>query len=100
MRELGRESERGHREVGETAATLGVDHLITIGEVAEFYCARRANGRFGQDYVLPIHTEAAELLGDLAGPGDLALIKGSRAARTEEVIEQFSIRHSTFVISP
>src|SRR5436189_1021118 len=35
MRELGRETERGHREVGETAATLGVDHLITIGEVAE-----------------------------------------------------------------
>src|SRR5207253_3129954 len=27
MRELGPESERGHREVGETAATLGVDHL-------------------------------------------------------------------------
>jgi len=43
--------------------------------------------------------EAAELLGDLAGAGDLVLIKGSRAARTEEVIEQFSIRHSTFVIS-
>src|SRR5438093_5187966 len=37
MRELGPESERGHREVGETAATLGVDHLITIGEVAEFF---------------------------------------------------------------
>src|SRR6266852_1914902 len=36
MRELGTETERGHEEVGETAATLGVDHLITIGEMAEF----------------------------------------------------------------
>src|SRR6266508_583895 len=35
MRELGAESERGHREVGETAATLGVDQLITIGDAAE-----------------------------------------------------------------
>ena len=99
MRELGRESERGHREVGETAATLGVDHLITIGEMAEFIAqgARTA----GLDKITSARStrEAAELLGDLAGPGDLVLIKGSRAARTEEVIEQFSIRHSTFVIS-
>ena len=34
MRELGDESERGHREVGETAAALKVDHLIAIGNVA------------------------------------------------------------------
>src|SRR6266481_554952 len=87
MRELGPESERGHREVGETAATLGVDHLITIGEVAEFIAqgARTA----GLDKITSARStrEAAELLGDLAGPGDLVLIKGSRAARTEEVIE-------------
>src|SRR5437868_1512526 len=31
MLELGDESERGHREVGETAAALKVDHLIAIG---------------------------------------------------------------------
>ena len=31
MLELGAESERGHREVGEAAATLGIDHLIAIG---------------------------------------------------------------------
>src|SRR5947207_3871582 len=34
MRELGDESEPGHREVGETAAALKVDHLIAIGNVA------------------------------------------------------------------
>src|SRR5881392_1964600 len=89
MRELGEESARDHREVGETAATLGVDHLITIGEVAEFIAqgARTA----GLDKITSARStrEAAELLGDLAGPGDLVLIKGSRAARTEEVIEQF-----------
>src|SRR5437660_2984058 len=34
MLELGEESERGHREVGETAAALKIDKLIAIGDVA------------------------------------------------------------------
>src|SRR2546428_3051422 len=34
MPELGEESERGHREVGETAAGLKIDKLIAIGDVA------------------------------------------------------------------
>jgi UDP-N-acetylmuramoyl-tripeptide--D-alanyl-D-alanine ligase len=100
MRELGAESERGHREIGETAATLGVDQLITIGEPAELIAegARTA----GLDKVSSARStgEAAKLLGEIAEPGDLVLIKGSRAARTEEVIEQFGSQNSAFVISP
>jgi UDP-N-acetylmuramyl pentapeptide synthase len=34
------------------------------------------------------------LLGEIAEPGDLVLIKGSRLARTERVIEEFSKRQS------
>jgi UDP-N-acetylmuramoyl-tripeptide--D-alanyl-D-alanine ligase len=100
MRELGTESERGHREVGETAATLGIDQLITIGDVAELIAeaARTA----GLDKVSSARStaEAAKLLGEIAKPGDLILIKGSRAARTEEVIEQFGSENSTVVTSP
>jgi UDP-N-acetylmuramoyl-tripeptide--D-alanyl-D-alanine ligase len=100
MRELGAESERGHREVGETAATLGVDQLITIGDAAELIAqgARSA----GLDKVSSVGStrEAADLLGEIAEPGDLVLIKGSRAARTEEVIQEFGSRHSEFVTSP
>ena len=33
---------------------------------------------------------AAELLGRIAEPGDLVLIKGSRLTRTEDVIEYFA----------
>jgi UDP-N-acetylmuramoyl-tripeptide--D-alanyl-D-alanine ligase len=99
MRELGAESERGHREVGETAATLGVDQLITIGDAAELIAegARTA----GLDKTLSARStgEAAKLLGEIAEPGDLVLIKGSRAARTEQVIEQFGSQNSAFVTS-
>jgi len=100
MRELGDESERGHREVGETAATLGVDHLITIGDTAELIaqCARAA----GLEKVSAVQStgEAAELLGKITAPGDLVLIKGSRLARTEDVIEQFGIHHSPATPKP
>ena len=100
MRELGTESERGHREVGETAAMLKVDQLITIGDTAATIAqgARAA----GLNNVSPVSStrKAADLLGEIAAPGDLVLIKGSRAAKTEEVIEQFGSRNSTFVTSP
>jgi UDP-N-acetylmuramoyl-tripeptide--D-alanyl-D-alanine ligase len=100
MRELGFESERGHRDVGETAASLGVDQLITVGDTAEMIAqAARAAG-LKKVSVVRSTDEAAELLGEIAGPGDLVLIKGSRAARTEAVIEQFGIRRSDFVSSP
>jgi UDP-N-acetylmuramoyl-tripeptide--D-alanyl-D-alanine ligase len=73
--------------------------LITIGDAAE----RIAEGArdAGLDKVSPTRTtaEAATLLGQIAEPGDLVLIKGSRAARTEEVIEQFGTRGSLFVTS-
>src|SRR6476661_10367795 len=100
MRELGDQSERGHREVGETAATLGVDQLITIGDAAELIAEGARTG--GLDKVLSARSTgaAAKLLGEIAEPGDLVLIKGSRAARTEEVIEQFGSQNSAFVTSP
>jgi UDP-N-acetylmuramoyl-tripeptide--D-alanyl-D-alanine ligase len=100
MRELGSESERGHREVGETAATLEVNQLITIGDAAELIAegARTA----GLQKVLSARStaEAADLLGKIARPGDLVLIKGSRAARTEEVIEKFGSQNSAVLTSP
>jgi UDP-N-acetylmuramoyl-tripeptide--D-alanyl-D-alanine ligase len=100
MRELGAESERGHRQVGETAASLAVDQLITIGDVAEAIAeGARAAGMSNVSSV-PSTREAADFLGEIAAPGDLVLIKGSRAAKTEEVIEQFRSRHSEFANSP
>ncbi len=100
MRELGAESERGHREVGATAASLAVDQLITIGDAAEAIAEGARAAGLSNVSLVPSTREAANLLGEIAAPGDLVLIKGSRAAKTEEVIEQFRSRHSEFVNSP
>src|SRR6266480_7450270 len=100
MRELGEESARDHREVGETAAELGVDQLITIGDMAAAIAEAARNAGLPNTSVVRSTSEAAQLLGEIAAPGDLVLVKGSRGARTEHVIETFEIRHSSFVTSP
>jgi UDP-N-acetylmuramoyl-tripeptide--D-alanyl-D-alanine ligase len=100
MRELGDESERGHREVGETAAALKVDHLIAIGNVAATIAEAAKRAGLQNSSTVASTGEAAELLAQLATPGDLVLIKGSRLARTERVIEAFRNPQSTVANSP
>ena len=95
MRELGGASQRGHEEVGQEAAALGVDQLIGIGEMGAVIARAARNAGLEKSEAVGSTSEAAELLAEIAGPGDLVLIKGSRLARTEEVIEQFGARHSS-----
>ncbi len=90
MRELGNETESGHREVGETAAALKVDHLIAIGNVAAAIADAAGHAGLKNSVTVGSTAEAAELLDQIAAPGDLVLIKGSRLARTELVLEQFA----------
>jgi UDP-N-acetylmuramoyl-tripeptide--D-alanyl-D-alanine ligase len=100
MRELGDESERAHREVGEIAAALKVDHLIAIGSVAATIAEAAKRAGLENSSTVASTAEAAELLVELATPGDLVLIKGSRLARTEQVIEAFRNRQSAITNSP
>jgi UDP-N-acetylmuramoyl-tripeptide--D-alanyl-D-alanine ligase len=90
MGELGAEAERGHREVGEAAATLHVDQLIAIGEMGKVIAQAARDAGLEKTSAVRSTSEAADLLADIAEPGDLILIKGSRSARTEQVIENFS----------
>ncbi|MEO8439009.1 MAG: UDP-N-acetylmuramoyl-tripeptide--D-alanyl-D-alanine ligase [Spartobacteria bacterium] len=92
MAELGAESAQGHREVGEVAASLGIDRLVSLGQgSAPIADAARAAG-LANSSTLATAAEVADLLCDTARPGDLVLIKGSRSARTEQVLEEFAQR--------
>jgi UDP-N-acetylmuramoyl-tripeptide--D-alanyl-D-alanine ligase len=94
MSELGAESTRGHEDVGRTAASLGIDQLIALGQdSAAIASAARAAG-LQDSRVVATAGEAAELLGSVTQTGDLVLIKGSRAARTEQVLEEFVKRQT------
>jgi len=94
MRELGEETKRGHEEVGEAAAAFGIDQLIGIGEMGAVIARAAEKAGLEKSQAVRSTSEAAELLLNIAAPGDLVLIKGSRLARTENVIEAFAKQSS------
>jgi UDP-N-acetylmuramoyl-tripeptide--D-alanyl-D-alanine ligase len=83
MAELGPDSERFHREIGELADELGIDVLITVGEAA--LPIGRAFG--GERYAAASPEEAGAMLEELGRSGDRVLVKGSRSAGLERVLE-------------
>lgn len=87
MGELGRFSEEGHREVGR-AASSGIDSLITVGSEADWISQEAS--RLGLEDVCHYNetAEAASALRARWKPGDIVLVKGSRSARMERVIEE------------
>jgi UDP-N-acetylmuramoyl-tripeptide--D-alanyl-D-alanine ligase len=82
MAELGRHSDRYHREIGSQAAALGIDVLVPVGEAALPY----ADGFDGETHPVATPEEAGALLEELARPGDRVLIKGSRSVGLERVL--------------
>ncbi|HKP05501.1 MAG TPA: UDP-N-acetylmuramoyl-tripeptide--D-alanyl-D-alanine ligase [Chthoniobacterales bacterium] len=100
MGELGDESERGHREVGEAAAALGVDRLIAVGAAGAIIAQAAQSAGLGESSAVDSPQAAADLLGENAAAGDLILVKGSRSARMERVLEAFGKRRSTAGVTP
>jgi UDP-N-acetylmuramoyl-tripeptide--D-alanyl-D-alanine ligase len=83
MLELGADAPRFHREIGEHAATAGVELLITVGPLAE----RMRDGFDGEAHSVPDAAAVVALLGGLLQAGDAVLVKGSRALGLELVAE-------------
>jgi UDP-N-acetylmuramoyl-tripeptide--D-alanyl-D-alanine ligase len=82
MAELGAAAAAYHREIGAAVADAGVDELIAVGPLAREYEAA-ANG-------VPTRwvdsaDAAADELARLLRPGDVVLVKGSRAVGLEAV---------------
>jgi UDP-N-acetylmuramoyl-tripeptide--D-alanyl-D-alanine ligase len=82
MAELGPGSAGYHREIGERAAALGLDMLITVGEEALAYL----NAFDGEHHAVATPEEAGALLEQVVLPGDRVLVKGSRSAGLERVL--------------
>jgi UDP-N-acetylmuramoyl-tripeptide--D-alanyl-D-alanine ligase len=79
MGELGDTAEAAHTGVGRLAARLGVRHLIAVG--APDYRA----GYGEESMVVPDVAAALEALHERLLPGDVVLVKASRAAGLERV---------------
>jgi UDP-N-acetylmuramoyl-tripeptide--D-alanyl-D-alanine ligase len=77
MAELGPDAPTYHREVGELVTELGIDVVLGVGQLARVY-----GGEWAADA-----DEAAERAPQLVEPGDVILVKGSRAVGLEIVAE-------------
>ena len=95
MRELGPDSEKWHAWLGREAACSPIQVLVAVGAQSRVVvdaarAALKANGRNGRRgprlCAYPTAKEAAAQIGELLEPGDLVLIKGSRAVGLERVV--------------
>lgn len=85
MAELGPGAPRWHADAGRHAARVGIDLLVTVGPGALAYL----DGAVGaiECCWLPDATAAARALQALLRPGDVVLLKGSRSAGLERIVE-------------
>lgn len=87
MRELGPAARDLHQEIGRYAADLGIDALFAVGELGQEYVAA-ANARGMHAAWFPSNAEAAATARALLEPGDIVLVKGSRAMKMEEIVSE------------
>ncbi len=88
MWELGAESERAHRELGERAAALGVVELVAVGAGAAAIAdgARGAGMPATAVRVCADAASAVPVVRDIVRAGDVVLVKGSRGERMEQIV--------------
>jgi UDP-N-acetylmuramoyl-tripeptide--D-alanyl-D-alanine ligase len=89
MLELGAYTEAGHREAGHLVADNKIDKLLVVGERSrDIARGARAAGMSDDDiFHFAATTEAGQFIEERLKPGDIILVKGSRAMRMEKIVE-------------
>ncbi len=89
MSELGEFASACHTGIGELAATLPLDRLVCVGELAQQIADAAEHAGF--DPARVVHAESlSDVLGDLDAyvePGDTVLVKASHSMGLERVVE-------------
>ena len=88
MGELGEQSLSSHERVGSAAAENGFDFLIAVGERAKSIASASFKAGLDQSRAVANQAEAADALAEVLEPGDLLLVKGSRSAAMDRIIER------------
>jgi UDP-N-acetylmuramoyl-tripeptide--D-alanyl-D-alanine ligase len=89
MMELGRETVSAHIEAGGLVAEMDAYFFAAMGEHAEEMIRGAVDKGFPSKRAVLVetHQEMAQALRDMMGAGDLILLKGSRRAGLEKVVE-------------
>jgi UDP-N-acetylmuramoyl-tripeptide--D-alanyl-D-alanine ligase len=89
MAELGDRSEEHHERIGELAVRLRIDHLIVVGSGARRIAVGAVREGVEPDHVVVVDDldAAADAVRSFARDGDVVLLKGSRVAGLERMVE-------------
>ncbi|GAA0220146.1 UDP-N-acetylmuramoyl-tripeptide--D-alanyl-D-alanine ligase [Cryptosporangium japonicum] len=89
MAELGDTSREQHDAIGRLAVRLDIDRLVVVGpEAGAIHAGAVLEGSWGEESVhVPDVDAAVELLGSQLAPGDVVLVKASRSARLDRVVD-------------
>ncbi len=94
MLELGSYEEEGHRIVGARVADVA-DSLITVGQRARLIAAEAVASGLPATKVQAVADSETALvrLRSMLGPGDVVLVKGSRASHMDEIATALELTH-------
>lgn len=88
MRELGDFAETGHRMVGKALAVSPIERIVLVGAMTEWILSEAVHSGYPESQVRIVGDieEVRSFLSKLS-PGDLVLLKGSRALELERALE-------------
>jgi UDP-N-acetylmuramoyl-tripeptide--D-alanyl-D-alanine ligase len=89
MHELGASSHEHHSRLGTLASELGIDHLVCVASPE--YAELMDNAGATTVHLLDTKESAANLVSQMS-PGDVVLVKASRAEKFEEIAEMITQR--------
>jgi len=88
MRELGADADTLHAEIGDYAASVGVDEIVAFGAAAPVAHGASAHaGWAGRARVVPDTAAATDVVLEETGPGDVVLVKASNSIQAWSVAE-------------
>ncbi|WP_239455297.1 UDP-N-acetylmuramoyl-tripeptide--D-alanyl-D-alanine ligase [Nocardioides gilvus] len=90
MRELGADTLTGHRSVGESVASARIDVLVTVGDSAAQIAdaAQQEHGWVGEAIITASRDEALLWVRENVTATDAVLVKASRGAALERIVEE------------
>ena len=87
MAELGAQSQSAHEEVGRRVAELGVGQLFAVGKMAPVMAHAARQAGLNRVFEFADVDTAGAAVKSFVKPGDLVLLKASRAMRLERIAE-------------
>ncbi len=90
MAEQGKHTEASYAEVGMACGHANISGLITIGAETSTMLEAAVKAGTGKTALADEPVQAAEILDSWVAEGDTVLVKGSRSAALEKVIDEFT----------